>query len=137
MRFSHRHTIQAHVCQNSKILAQKWVLLCMDLYSNPVGRRMRKLLICTFSAFCYMFIVSLGGYNSQTTKDVTLKFSAFLNCVVTTCVKSQIPRYNGFKVGILRISSIREKDPISRKRLPKIRKGVLPAKWNLISVLPW
>ena len=61
----------------------------------------------TFSAFCYMLIVFLGGYNSKTTYDIKLKFSAFLSCVeVTNCVKFQIPRYKDFKVGIFRISPI-------------------------------
>ena len=72
---------------------------------------MRKLLICTplgtFSTFCDMFIVFLGGYNSQTMQDIKLKISAFLSCVEgTRCVKFQIPRYNGFKVGIFRITPI-------------------------------
>ena len=61
----------------------------------------------TFSAFCYMFIVFLVGYNSQTTLDIKLKFSAFLSCEgVNKCVKCQIPRYKGFKIGIFRISPI-------------------------------
>ena len=61
----------------------------------------------TFSTFYYVFFVSLGGYNSSTTKDIKLKFSAFLSCVeVTKCVKFQIPRLMGFKVGIFRISHI-------------------------------
>ena len=68
---------------------------------------MRNLLICTplgtFSAFCYMFIVFSGSYNSH----IKLKFSAFLSCVnVTKYVKFQNPRYEGFKVGIFRISPI-------------------------------
>ena len=72
---------------------------------------MRKLLICTppgtFSAFCYTCFVFWSGYNSLTTKDIKLKFSAFLSCVeVTICVKFQIPRLMGFKVGIFRISPI-------------------------------
>ena len=74
---------------------------------------MRKLFICTplgtFKAFCYMFIVFLGGYNSLTTEDIKLKFSAFLSCVeVTNCVKYRIPRYKDFKVGTFRISPIGE-----------------------------
>ena len=37
-----------------------------------------------------------------------LKFSAFLSCLeVTKCVKFQIPRLMGFKVGIFRISPFR------------------------------
>ena len=72
---------------------------------------MRKLFICTplgtFAAFCYIFLVFLGGYNSKTTKDIKLKFSAFLSSVeVTKCVNFQIPRLMGFKVGIFRISPI-------------------------------
>ena len=72
---------------------------------------MRKLFICTplgtFSAFCYMFFVFLGGYNFKTTQDIKLKFSAFLSCVeFTKCVKFHIPRFIGFKVGIFRISPI-------------------------------
>ena len=36
-----------------------------------------------------------------------LKFSAFLSCVeVTKCVKLQVPRCKGFKVGIFQISPI-------------------------------
>ena len=54
-----------------------------------------------------MFFVFLGGYNSKTTKDIKLKFSAFLSSVeVTKCVNFQIPRLMGFKVGIFRISPI-------------------------------
>ena len=54
-----------------------------------------------------MLIVFSGGYNSLTIRDIKLKLSAFLSCVeVTKCVKFQIPRYKGFKVGILRISPI-------------------------------
>ena len=72
---------------------------------------MRKLFICTplgtFSAFCYMFFVFLGGYNSKTTECLKLKFPAFRSCVeVTKCVKVQIPRLMGFKVDIFRISPI-------------------------------
>ena len=74
---------------------------------------MRKLFICTppppgtFEAFCYMFFVFLGGYNSQTNKDIKLKFSAFLSSVeVAKCVNFRIPRLMGFKVGIFRISPI-------------------------------
>ena len=86
-------------------------MLSMNLYNYPVGRRMRKLFICTplgtFAAFCYMLFVFLGGYNSLTTKDIKLKFSAFLSSVeVTKCVNFQIPRLMGFKVGIFRISPI-------------------------------
>ena len=41
-----------------------------------------------------------------------MKFSAFLSCVeVIKCVKFQIPRYKGFKVGIFRISPSVEADP--------------------------
>ena len=40
-------------------------------------------------------------------QDIKPKISAFLSCVeVTRCVKFQIPSYNGFKVGIFRISPI-------------------------------
>ena len=54
-----------------------------------------------------MFFVCLGGSNSFTTKDIKLKFSAFLGCVVVNkCVKFQIPRLMSFKVGIFRISPI-------------------------------
>ena len=61
----------------------------------------------TFSAFCYMFFVFLSGHNFYTTADIKLKFSAFLSCVETTkCVKFQINRLMGFKVGIFRISPI-------------------------------
>ena len=72
---------------------------------------MRTLFICTplgtFSAFCYIFFVFLGGYNSSSTYDIKLKFSICLSCVeVTKCVKFQIPRLMGFKVGIFRISPI-------------------------------
>ena len=72
---------------------------------------MRKLFICTplgtFSAFCYMFFVFLGSYNSSTTENIKLKLSAFLSCVeVTKCVKFQVPRFMGFKVGVFRISPI-------------------------------
>ena len=72
---------------------------------------MRKFFICTplgtSSAFCYMFFVFSGGYNSSTTEDFKLKFSAFLSCVeVTKCVKFQVPRFMGFTVGIFRISPI-------------------------------
>ena len=39
-----------------------------------------------------------------------LKFSSFFSCLeVTKCVKFQIPRLMGFKVGIFRISPILEK----------------------------
>ena len=86
-------------------------MLSMNLYNYPVGRRMRKLFICTplgtFAAFCYMFFVFLGGYNSLTTKDIKLKFSAFLSSVeVTKCVNFQIPRLMGLKLGIFRIRPI-------------------------------
>ena len=86
-------------------------MLCMNLYNNPVGSRMRKVFICTplgtFSAFCYMFFVFLGDYNSYVLEDITLKFSASLSCVeVTKCVNFQIPSLMGFKVGIFRISPI-------------------------------
>ena len=61
----------------------------------------------TFAAFCYMFFVFLGGYNSETTKDIKLKFSAFLYSLeVTKCVNFKIPRLMGFIVGIFRISPI-------------------------------
>ena len=54
-----------------------------------------------------MFIVFLYFYNSETTYDIKLKFSAFLSYVeVNTCVKFQMHRYKGFKVGIFRISPI-------------------------------
>ena len=54
-----------------------------------------------------MFIVFLGGYSSYNTEDIKLKCSAFLSCVeVNKCVKFQTPRYQGFKVGIFRISPI-------------------------------
>ena len=48
----------------------------------------------TFSALCYMFIYFCVA--------ITLKLlnSADLSCLeVTKCVKFQIPRYKGFKVG--------------------------------------
>ena len=55
-----------------------------------------------------MFFVFLGGYNSYTTEDIKLEFSAFLSCVeVTKCVNFQISRLMGFKVGIFRISPIK------------------------------
>ena len=61
----------------------------------------------TFSAFYYIFFVFLGGYNSYSTEDIKLIFSAFLSCVkVIKCVKFQIPRLMGFKVCIFRISPI-------------------------------
>ena len=61
----------------------------------------------TFAAFCYMFIVYLGGYNSQTTEDIKLKGSSFLSCVeFTKCVKFYMSRFKGFKVGIFRKSLI-------------------------------
>ena len=54
-----------------------------------------------------MFFVFLAGYNSSTTEDIKLKFSAFLSCVkVTKCVEFHVPRFMGFKVGIFRISPI-------------------------------
>ena len=56
-----------------------------------------------------MFFVFLGGYNSSTTEDIKLKFSAFLSRVeVAKCVKFQVPRFMGFKVGIFRISPINQ-----------------------------
>ena len=82
----------------------------MNLYNNPVtGMKNEKIVhlypLGTFSAFYYMFILFLGGYNSSTTSDIKLTLSAFLSCVeVTKCVK--FPRYKGFKVGIFRISPI-------------------------------
>ena len=62
-----------------------------------------------------------------------LKFSAFLSCVaVTKCVKFQIPRYKGFKIGIFRISPIYGPMWVSRNnrnnlrvRLSKIKSPVL------------
>ena len=73
-----------------------------------------------------MFIVFLGGYNSQTTKDIKLKFSAFLSCVeVNKCVKVQIPRYKSFKVGIYRISPIDENYSLNDLHLTTIKVHML------------
>ena len=61
----------------------------------------------TIAAFCYMFFVFFGGYNSETTKDIKLKFSTFLSSVeVNKCVNFQTPRLMGFKAGLFRISPI-------------------------------
>ena len=72
---------------------------------------MRKVFLGTFSAFCYVLFVFLGGYNSQTTENIKLKFSTFFSCVeVTKFVKFQIPRFMGIEVGIFfRISPIGKK----------------------------
>ena len=72
---------------------------------------MGKLFICnplgTFSAFCYVLTVFWGGYNSKITSDIKLKISPLLSCLeVTKYVKFQIPKYNGYKVVIFRISPI-------------------------------
>ena len=54
-----------------------------------------------------MVIVVLGDYNSLTTEDIKLTFSAFFSCVdVTICVKFQTPSYKCFNVGIFRIRPI-------------------------------
>ena len=67
--------------------------------------------LSTFSAFCYIFIVFWVAITHK-----LLKFSAFLSCVrITKYVKFQIPRYKGFKVGILRIS------PVGKNALEQIR----------------
>ena len=55
--------------------------------------------------FCYMFILFLGGYNSLSTEDIKLKFSACLsNVEVNKCMKFLIPMYKCSNVGIFRIS---------------------------------
>ena len=65
-----------------------------------------------------MFIVFSGGNNFSPVRDIKLKFSAFLSCVaVTKCVKFQIPRYRGFKVGIFRISPIDKDHGYARSTL--------------------
>ena len=54
-----------------------------------------------------MFFVFLAGYNSKTTEDIKLKFSAFLSCVeVIESVHFQISRLMGFKVAFFLISPI-------------------------------
>ena len=53
------------------------------------------------------FYIFLGGYNSRTIEEIIFEFSAFLSFVeATKCMKFQILRYTGLKVGIFRIGPI-------------------------------
>ena len=66
----------------------KMGMLCMNLNNNPVGRRMRKVFICT------------PQVHPRRSAIYVLYFGP------NVCVKFQIPSYKGSKVGIFRISPI-------------------------------